>query len=86
MKVIGVERKKGTYQDMPYDNYMIYCTETMYSGEVAGDRSVSVKIKATDFIETMQQAKISKVADLLGRDIEPVYNRYGKCQGFYFKG
>lgn len=72
MKVIGIERKKGTYEGREYDNIVLTCTAPYpEEKEASGYFAETVKVKYSVFVET----------DIdINDDIIVNYNKFGQVK------
>lgn len=72
MKVVGIERKKGTYEGREYDNIVLTCLAPYpEKKEALGQFAETVKVKYLVFEET----------DIdIGDDITVNYNKFGQVR------
>lgn len=92
MKVIGVARKVGTFTDREtkksydYDNALLYCV--LSEGEAPqgleqGQAVETIKIKYAEYADTVSSAGGKSI---IGKQIKPLYNRYGKVDSILLQG
>lgn len=83
LKLIGVQRKYGTYEGKEYDNVMLHCiNDNPSTPTVAGDACEIVKVKAR-MVREVFGGLISTDHDwreLIGSTLEVFYDRYGNAQ------
>lgn len=72
LKVIGIERKKGTYQGFEFDNYVCHCVDDpVNSNDKKGTMTEIIKLKAKDVEKLNPFTWINK-------KIEIYYDKYQK--------
>lgn len=83
LKIIGIQRKRGEFKGVPYDNYMLHCTETApYSSDssqmIAGFTVERVKVKAHNLSSVFDGLVgcESDLAALVGSSIRIAYDRF----------
>lgn len=83
MKIIGLVERSGTFENNKYHNVILHCTKT--DENAIGEVTEIVKIKMQNHDEVF--GKTYKPEDwqaLVGRYIQPMYDRYGRCQYIRF--
>ncbi len=72
-EVIGIQRKIGTFNNQPYDNYVfsVISPADAEKSEVGNIASL-IKVKASSLV------KVPAVGDT----VSPVYDRFGRVVGF----
>lgn len=89
-RVVGVSRKKGTFQDVPYDNVMLHCifdADGMLAGEAVRQIKVKVSRLAAIFEDAKTPQKINAPEDcrcLVGHDIKVYCDNYGNPEEIIF--
>jgi hypothetical protein len=82
LKIVGIQRKTGTYEGNKYDNIMIHCLENNPSTPtICGDVCQSIKIKS-HLVHEVFGGLVNNDADfrdLLGCFIMPYYNQFKTC-------
>ena len=75
MKVLGIKRLTGTYENRPYDNYYLFCSRySNQEGIICGAcPDETVKVKADVLHECVAE---ENVKSLLGLDIDVYLNSY----------
>lgn len=78
-KIIGIARKKGTYQDKPYDNMVLYAIS--YDKDTIGDKGDKFKIKWRDLADVFgienRGFTINDFSDIVGKLCYLYFDRYG---------
>lgn len=82
-KIIGITRKKGTYQDKPYDNMVIYAIS--YDKDTIGDKGDKFKVKWRDLAEVFdipeKSFTLQDFSQLIGKLCYMYFDRYGTVNG-----
>ena len=83
-KIIGITRKKGTYQDKPYDNMVIYAIS--YDNNTIGDKGDKFKVKWRDLaevfdIEPKTTFCLADFEQLVGKLCYLYFDRFGTVNG-----
>ena len=90
-QIISLKHKTGSYEGNSYDNYIIYTAdyESTNKALMFGPDIDDIKVKAEVFamelgrnIAMLNNPAVTKVQDLEGLLIVPIYNKFGTCTGF----
>lgn len=77
MKVIGVVQKKGNYNGVDYDNFVLHCTKK--DSNAFGELTELVKVKNSDVEEVFKKPMRDLDWDnLIGKEIEYFCDKFGK--------
>lgn len=82
MKVIGLKRVTGTFNDKPYDNYNIYCLPDYNDGVVFGYTPNCIKVKATVLHECVMPENIKSLEN---QNIDFYYDAYRNVTKVFVK-
>lgn len=85
MKIVGIRKESGKYNDKPWTSYIVTCEhEKKDSDELSVGSNCDVyRVRGVDFDHTMMTYKASDVSEFIGKSIAQVYyNQYGKVSGF----
>lgn len=78
LTVIGVQQKKGNYQGVAYDNYILHCTRE--DENAFGVVSEQIKIKSFSVPDVFGVSMSnSDWNELIGKNIRVFYNKYGNA-------
>ena len=89
MIIVGLDRDAATFvsddgKTIPYDNFYVHTETTAKDSrrgsEHYGKAVKSFKVKAVQFFECFPG--INAPSDVLGLNVIPYFNEYGKCVGF----
>ena len=82
LKIVGVQRKSGEFQNKHYDNIMLHCLNDSPSvPTIAGDVCETIKLKASEIGYSLN-GFVKNDADylaLIGMGCVPFFDRYGRC-------
>lgn len=73
MKLVGIKRVKGTFNDRPYDNYNLYVTDDNSDGVIFGDCPRCIKVKADIMHSSVPEEDLKKLKNIR---IDFYYNAY----------
>lgn len=77
MKLVGVEEKKGTFENREYHNYIFHCTNSFDNGSGEGIQVSSHKIKAKVLTEVLgKEISLIDVKAFLGQEVKCFYDQY----------
>lgn len=91
LTIISVKESQGEYMNRPYHNFVVSAMnpETTNPKIVAGCEVVQLKIKADEFpivlgraIGALGDPNVTKVQDIIGLYVLPVFDQWGKCTDF----
>lgn len=81
LKIVGVQRKSGTYEGNAYDNIVLHClNDDVKPPCIAGGACEVIKIKHAE-IQQVFGGLVSTDEDfrsLIGQAVIPFYDRYGR--------
>ena len=91
MTIQSIKRKKGIFQDKPYDNIEVsgFVLNSTNEQVLCGNEIETCKFKTQAFTECLDRnikaigdPDIKDVTDLVGLCFVPVYNKFGNCDDF----
>lgn len=90
VKVLGISRKKGVYQDNDYDNVMIHST-FVADGMIAGDAVKAYKLKTAKLLDAFADSgtpspikDVDDLKQLVGHTIRIIPDDYGNVDEVMF--
>ena len=75
MKLVGLKRVQGTFNDKPYDNFYLYVTNENTEGIVFGECPSSIKVKSDVMLSSIPEEDLKKLKNI---KIDFYYNRYNQ--------
>lgn len=64
MKIVGIKRVQGTFNDKKYDNYNLYVTDDNTDGIVFGDCPRIIKVKSDVLHSSVPEEDIKKLKNI----------------------
>lgn len=90
MKVLGIRYNIGEYEGKQFDNYKIYTVYEInndgcgYVYNVGRNNNSVLSVRTNDFINILGSLGL-QMKDLIGKEIEPFFDQYGKVKTFNVK-
>lgn len=76
MKVVGIQEKKGNYNGINYDNYLLHCLKN--DAQAIGEISEVVKVKVANSKEVFGTVVDETYRrSLVGKEIRCYYDKFG---------
>lgn len=92
LKLVGVVRKQGTFQDKPYDNVYLHCVDDSpyISGSttlIGGSVCETLKVSAANVQHTFGGLirTDDDLASMIGESVVVTYNRFGNPDSIRFE-
>lgn len=85
MKIVGIRKESGVYQEKPWTSYSVTCEHEKKESDLNlwGSSCDVFRIKGSDFDKFCMMYSIKDASELLGKNIvSTYYNAYGKVSGF----
>lgn len=77
MKLVGVEEKKGTYENKEYHNFILHCTHPFDNGLGEGLEVSVYKVKEKVLSEALgKQITIKDIKAFIGQEVKCYYDQY----------
>lgn len=90
MKVLGIRHNLGEFEGKQFDNYKIYTVYEVnndgcgYVYNCGRNNNSVLSVRTNDFINILGSLGL-QMKDLIGKEIEPFFDQYGKVKTFNVK-
>lgn len=86
MKVIGYEPLVGEYEGHHYEKFKIFCMQPITREGGKGFHVDVVKVKQSAMPEIIERLGLQRIEDLINKEVEVLYNKYGQPISFIASG